>query len=181
MAHPDPRAGRPGSPDRARLVRHQHDEVALPAVGPRQACELPFTTDWYNRDSEHEGKVIREPVWAVEPNSMITHPAPDDTISTDDVEVKGWAWSNNGIGGVALSADGGATWQEAEVRPRREFEWQQFAATLPLPRTPGPMSIVARARDADGSIQPLSGTRNTAHSVQINRLLPGPRTADTGT
>ncbi|CAN7780443.1 molybdopterin-dependent oxidoreductase [Variovorax sp. LjRoot175] len=141
----------------------------------------PFTTDWYNRDSEHEGKVIREPVWAVEPNSMITHPAPDDTISTDDVEVKGWAWSNNGIGGVALSADGGATWQEAEVRPRREFEWQQFAATLPLPRTPGPMSIVARARDADGSIQPLSGTRNTAHSVQINRLLPGPRTADTGT
>ena len=144
-------------------------------------ADSPFTTLWYNRDSEHEGKVDREPVWAVEPNSMITHPAPGDTVSTDAVEVKGWAWSNNGIGGVALSADGGAIWQEAEVRPRREFEWQQFAATLPLPRTPGPMSIVARARDADGSIQPLSGKRNTAHSVQINRLLPGPGTADPGT
>ena len=112
---------------------------------------------------------------------MITHPAPGDTISTDDVEVKGWAWSNNGIGGAALSADGGATWHEAEVWPRREFEWQQFAATLPLPRTPGPVSIVARARDAEGSIQLLSGTRNAAHTVQIQRVLPGSKTADAGT
>lgn len=139
----------------------------------------PFTTLWYNRDSEHEGKVDREPVWAVEPNSMITHPVHGDTLSTDavDVEVKGWAWSNNGIGGVALSADGGATWQEADVRPRQEFEWQQFAATLALARTPGLVSIIARARDANGSIQPLSGTRNEAHSVQIDRPLPGSKTA----
>jgi len=144
-------------------------------------ADSPFTTLWYNRDREHEGKVDREPVWAVEANSMITHPAPDETVSTDAVEVKGWAWSNNGIGGVALSTDGGATWHEAEVRPRRDFEWQQFAAMLALPRTAGPVTIVARARDADGSIQPLSGTRNTAHSVQINRLLPDPGTADTGT
>ncbi|WP_369656395.1 hypothetical protein [Variovorax sp. V213] len=102
-------------------------------------------------------------------------------MSTDDVKVMGWAWSNNGIGGVALSTDGGATWHEAEIRPRREFEWQQFSATLPLPRTPGPMSIVARARDADGSIQPLSGTRSAAHSVQINRLPPASKAADAGT
>jgi DMSO/TMAO reductase YedYZ molybdopterin-dependent catalytic subunit len=133
----------------------------------------PFTTVWYNRDRKHEGEIVREPVWAVEPNSMIIHPAPGDTISTDDVDVNGWAWSNNGIGGVALSADGGATWQEAEVRPRREFEWQQFEATLALRRTPGSVSIVARARDADGSIQPLSGTRSAAHSVRIQRVLSG--------
>ena len=133
----------------------------------------PGTTVWYNRDTEQEGKVDREPVWAVEPNSMIIHPAPGDTISTDKVEVMGWAWSNNGIGGVALSTDGGATWQEAEVRPRREFEWQQFATTLALPLTPGPVSIIARAWDRDGSPQALGGTRNAAHSVQIQRVLTG--------
>jgi len=74
------------------------------------------------------------------------------------------------IGGVAISADGGATWHEAEVRPRREFEWQQFAATLP--GTSGPVSVVARGRDAEGSMQPLSGTRCAARSAQIQRLLP---------
>ncbi|CAN7734073.1 molybdopterin-dependent oxidoreductase [Variovorax sp. LjRoot290] len=136
-------------------------------------ANAPFTTVWYNRDKEHGGEVVQEPVWAVEPNSLITHPAPDDTISTDEVEVKGWAWSDNGISGVALSTDGAATWQSAEVRPRHEFEWQQFAATLPLPRRPGPVSIIAKARDTDGSIQPLSGARNAAHSVQIQRLLSG--------
>ncbi|WPG41597.1 molybdopterin-dependent oxidoreductase [Variovorax sp. EBFNA2] len=132
----------------------------------------PFTTLWYNRDSEREGEVLREPVWSVEPNSLITHPAQGDTISADEVAVKGWAWSGNGIDGVALSTDGAATWLEAEVLPRREFEWQQFAATLPLPQTPGLVSIIARARDADGSIQPLSGTRNAAHSTQISWFLP---------
>jgi DMSO/TMAO reductase YedYZ molybdopterin-dependent catalytic subunit len=144
-------------------------------------ANAPFTSVWYNRDREHKGEIVREPVWAVEPNSLITHPAPGDTISTDKVEVKGWAWSNNGVGGMALSTDGAATWQEAEVRPRQEFEWQQFAATLALPRTPGPVSIIARARDADGSIQPLSGTRNAAHMVQIQRVLPGSKAADAGT
>lgn len=137
-------------------------------------ANTPFTTVWYTREIELDGAVVREPVWAVEPNSLITHPAPGDTISTDKVEVKGWAWSNNGIGGVAISTDGAATWQPADLRPRREFEWQEFAATLPLPRTPGPVCIIARAQDADGSIQPLSGTRNAAHSVQVQRFLSGP-------
>lgn len=131
----------------------------------------PFTTVWYNRDKNHGGEVVREPVWAVEPNSLITHPAPGDTISTDTVEINGWAWSDKGIRGVDLSTDGAVTWQSAEVRPRQEFEWQQFTATLPLPRSPGPVNIVAKARDTDGSFQPLSGARNAAHSVQIQRLL----------
>lgn len=137
----------------------------------RRRASDPFTTVWYNRDMERGGAVVREPVWEVEPNSLITQPAPGDTICTDKVEVKGWAWSNNGVSGVALSTDGAATWQSAEVRPRHEFEWQQFAATLPLPRRPSSVRIIARARDADGSIQPLSGARNTAHSVQIERRL----------
>lgn len=136
-------------------------------------ANAPFTSIWYNRDREHEGEIVREPVWAVEPNSLITHPAPGDTISTDTVEVRGWAWSNHGISGVALSTDGAVTWQSAETRHRREFEWQQFTATLSLPRRPGPVTIIARACGADGSIQPLSGARNAAHSVQIQRVLTG--------
>ncbi len=134
----------------------------------------PFTTTWYNRDAGEGGAASREPVWAVEPNALITHPAPGELVQEGQVEVRGWAWSDGGVQRVEVSADGALSWEPAQVAPRRDYEWQAFSVQLALGAGTGPVTIVARAVGADGQTQALAGTRNAAHAVQVLRLAGPP-------
>jgi sulfite dehydrogenase len=66
---------------------------------------------------------------------------------------------------VGVSFDGGISWVAADVEERVGFGWQGFRATLDL--AVGRHEIIARATLRDGSVQPLSGTRNHCHRVEF--------------
>jgi len=130
------------------------------------------------RDREHDGEKMtgtdyrlpRMPVPPGEPfderdfevitempvNSLITMPAENFSVCAGSLlHVHGFAWSGRApVASVTISADGGATWQPAELEPEGErFAWRRFTATLQLDQM-GPVSIRAKAADAAGNVQP---------------------------
>ncbi|OJD33090.1 sulfite oxidase [Diplodia corticola] len=178
---------------------------ARPARAPS-----PFTTRWYNESVlavplaasmsggvdgagggavAEELAVVRRPVWAVEPNSMIVDPPPDTRVllltgrrdgvagggegGSADVVVSGWAWSHDGIASVRVCADDGADggWVDADVADRVDYSWQAFRAKLVLPV--GRYGVVARAMSKGGVEQPMHGRRNHVHRIGLE-VVGGP-------
>jgi DMSO/TMAO reductase YedYZ molybdopterin-dependent catalytic subunit len=104
----------------------------------------------------------------------IARPENGETIAADSsYRVHGAAWSGTGeITRVEVSVDSGITWRDANLlgEPVKnawrlwEYEWQ-------TPAKAGRHSIVARATDSRGVVQPVerSGDRGT---YMINHLLP---------
>jgi DMSO/TMAO reductase YedYZ molybdopterin-dependent catalytic subunit len=127
----------------------------------------PFTTALYN-DPAPEGGM--RPVWAVMPESAIVAPVPHATLGMRETEIWGWAWGALPISGVDISTDGGESWRAAEIEPRRQFAWQKFSSRW-RPERPGPVTIMARARDEAGSVQPAAAARNAIHSVAVE-IIP---------
>jgi len=126
-------------------------------------AEGPFTTTLYN-DPVPEGGT--RPVWAVMPECAIVAPAPDAVLGLTETEIWGWAWGAEPIRSVAVSTDGGAGWQTAELQPRRHFSWQRFR--LPWrPECPGTAVVMARATDETGATQPMAKARNAVHAVAV--------------
>jgi sulfite oxidase len=90
-------------------------------------------------------------------NSVIWDPVPGSSVPAGEVTVRGWAMANRGevIAKVELSADGGRTWQTAELTERgNRWTWNFWAATVTLPK--GSHTLIARATDSAGNTQPES-------------------------
>jgi DMSO/TMAO reductase YedYZ molybdopterin-dependent catalytic subunit len=128
------------------------------------------------RDQEHDGEKMRGtdyrlprmPIGPGEPidealfevitdmpvNSIITSPVQGFMLS-GPVEVRGFAWSGHvPLDSVAVSADGGTNWVTAELEDETErFAWRRFRATFRPAH--GPVTLLARATDAEGRAQPL--------------------------
>jgi hypothetical protein len=82
------------------------------------------------------------------------------------MEIWGWAWSFRGIAAAEVSIDGGATFKQAGLDPRRGWSWQRF--WLPWrPVARGQTQLCARALEAGGATQPRGGARNAMHSVHV--------------
>lgn len=98
--------------------------------------------------------------------SLITSPPSDASVRAGVVAVRGKAFSGAGsIVKVELSANDGATWQAANLAPpRADGGWQEFSSTVTL--TVGKTSLLARATDASGAIQPLEHTWNPGGYVR---------------
>ncbi|GKT45884.1 sulfite reductase [NADPH] flavoprotein alpha-component [Colletotrichum spaethianum] len=132
-------------------------------------AEGPYTTKFYNEidPMDPDGKRIR-PVWEVEVNSVITRPEPGAVVANNALQVEGWAWCNENVTKVLVSADAGASWSEAKLRSRVDFEWQRWNVILDL--VPGEHKLIASAISESGHRQPISGRRNHAHSIPITVL-----------
>lgn len=126
-------------------------------------AEGPFTTSLYN-DPAADG--ARRPVWAVMPESALVAPAPNAELGMDETAIWGWAWGALPIRSVEISTDGGASWREAELEPRRQFSWQRFSLAW-RPERPGDALVMARARDQSGAVQPDTAARNAIHAVPV--------------
>ncbi|HEY8383935.1 MAG TPA: sulfite oxidase [Microvirga sp.] len=110
--------------------------------------------------------------------SIVTAPADGARLpsGTRSVAVRGAAWAGDGtVARVEVSADGGASWQEAALSPpRNRYDWVRFAAELPVPGQ-GSCRLLARATDAEGNVQPLQATNwnpqgyacNVVHGVTV--------------
>lgn len=132
----------------------------------KERAKGPFTTTFYNEIDPYGSKGQKErPVWSLQVNSIITRPRPEELLTTTTVIVEGWAWSDDGVSEVEITADEGQSLGMAKVWTRVQYEWQRFRCPVHL--LPGEHIVVARAKSKLGDRQPLIGWRNHAHSVKL--------------
>lgn len=89
---------------------------------------------------------------------------------------------DRGIARVEVSADGGATWRDAELEPPlSELAWVRWRIEVE-PRAPGRLELVARATDRQGNVQDatvrsvLPSGATGLHRVEVTAVpgLPSP-------
>jgi DMSO/TMAO reductase YedYZ molybdopterin-dependent catalytic subunit len=114
------------------------------------------------------------PLAEMQVKAEIAKPSQGETVAANsNVRVYGAAWASDGeIAKVELSTDGGSTWSKAtllgESKPNAwrlwEFDWK-------TPNAPGGQTLVARATDSLGRMQPVERDRDRG-TYMINHLLP---------
>lgn len=152
--------GYPGSAwqkwlDRISLRPQEHDgekmrgtEYRLPIrpVGPGEAL-----------DPANFAVITDMPV-----KSLISAPANGFVVKQGErITVSGFAWSGAiPLAGVAISSDGGVSWQEVPLQPGEGvFAWRGFEAEVTAEGA-GPLVVMARARDTAGNSQPMQPVWN---------------------
>ena len=114
------------------------------------------------------------PLTEMQIKAEIAQPAEGETVPANSrVRVHGAAWTSDGqITKVELSTDGGSTWNETSLlgAPKAnawrlwEFNWQTPAAA-------GSQTLMARATDSRGRVQPLERDADRG-TYMINHVLP---------
>ncbi|MBV9998949.1 MAG: sulfite oxidase [Verrucomicrobia bacterium] len=90
-----------------------------------------------------------------------------------DYLVHGAAWSGSEpVTRVELSSDGGANWQEARLLGQPcEHAWLLWEFRWRTPAVPGPVTLIARAQDAAGRVQPEERDHDLG-SYAVHHRLP---------
>ncbi len=105
------------------------------------------------------GAVVTE-AWPVK--SMITHPAPNAAVKVGKpMLIEGRAWVGEGaIEKVEVSFNEGASWQRAAINSGGDkYAWRVFSYEY-LPKAPGHATVLARATDDRGNVQPIVSAWN---------------------
>ncbi|HXI21862.1 MAG TPA: sulfite oxidase [Gemmatimonadales bacterium] len=92
-------------------------------------------------------------------NTVILTPVPGATLAAGPTVVRGWALGpdSRGVALVEVSPDGGRSWVRARITDSDgAWAWVQWEAGLDL--APGDHTIVARAADGNGQLQPADLT-----------------------
>jgi len=96
------------------------------------------------------------PITEMVVNSLITFPDDGQSLPAGKpLEIRGLAWDGGyGITGVAVSADGGASWVPAVLgEDGGRFAFRPWSLTLPTPK-PGKVTILVKATNRAGESQP---------------------------
>src|SRR6266852_4050144 len=143
-----------------------------------QAVREPFHGYWQTTDYAYwarvEGKPVRRPLGEMQLKSQIARPCVYETLAPNRIyTISGAAWAGETcVTEIAVSTDGGRTWTEAEfVDPVRRHAWRRWKLDWLTPKEPGQFTLLARAKDAAGVIQPDKHDRNYGTYV-INHPLP---------
>jgi hypothetical protein len=88
--------------------------------------------------------------------SCITAPEDRQKIAPERVTIRGFAWAGeNAIERVEVSTDGGSRWRDAQLSPKKlPFAWRLWSLEW-LPGDPGYYTLMSRATDAAGRVQPI--------------------------
>jgi len=103
-------------------------------------------------DWAESGPIYRFPI-----NGAIADPGPDAEVSAGVIRVSGYALPSGrdsaAVKAVLISADGGATWQQAELSGKAsEFCWQLWNAQVKV--TAGTDRLLLKAYDTSGNFMP---------------------------
>lgn len=135
--------------------------------------EGPFTTTYYNdvvvTPTPDNPKGITKPVWEIAPESIIVSPAANAELPGGTCLIWGWAWADAGIQGVEVSMDGGQNWTAANMEIAVNRAWQRFELMW-KPPAHGQYTLMSRATDHTGKIQPLLHARNCVYEVLVTVL-----------
>ncbi|MHB8882301.1 MAG: sulfite oxidase [Thermodesulfovibrionales bacterium] len=105
-------------------------------------------------------ETVSTEAWPVK--SVITSPAPGAKFRTGEtIRVSGKAWAgDNGIQKVEVSVDEGVTWKPAMLSNQGDrYAWRMFTFSHRADRQ-GYMTLLARATDTAGNVQPISAVWN---------------------
>ena len=97
-----------------------------------------------------------EPIESMPVKSSITAPQDQATLALGPVVIRGFAWAGEeSIERVEVSTDGGSRWSEAELSPQKlRFAWRLWQLRW-QPANPGYYTILSRATDSAGRVQPV--------------------------
>lgn len=105
--------------------------------------------------------------------SEIIRPRAGESIAVGANRVVGLAWAGEeAIAEVALSTDGGKTWEKAKfVGPQAPYSWTLWEYVWEVPK-PGSYTLIARATSAGGRTQPDDyDPFNLGYLINISRPL----------
>ncbi|MDX2265646.1 MAG: sulfite oxidase [Hyphomicrobiales bacterium] len=111
-------------------------------------------------------------IWEMEVKSWVTVPLGD--VKAGRNQISGFAFGGmNAVKSVEVSVDGGETWSKAElVGPDMgRFAWRQFVLSADL--KPGSYTLVSRATDSQGAVQPKEPEINGSGYSHNGWLAPG--------
>ena len=106
--------------------------------------------------------------------SEIARPTFYETLEPNQVyTVSGAAWAGEtDVTEIAVSTDGGQTWAEAEFLDLvQRHAWRRWKFDWLTPKKPGQYTLLARAKDAKGGVQPDKHDQNYGTYV-ITHPLP---------
>ena len=128
-----------------------------------------FQTDRYIIEDE-AGKTV--PLSSMGVKSVIGSPDEGDAVRMGGVCVRGTAWSGSQrISAVDVSCDGGETWTRADVvGPSERYAWQRWSYCW-NPPAPGEYTLMSRAIDACGNVQPMKTHWNRL-GYMVNGVRP---------
>jgi len=88
--------------------------------------------------------------------SAITKPSEEDQVRLGPLTISGYAWAGEQkILRVEVSVDGGAKWKDAQLTPQNlNYAWRLWKLNWTPPR-PGYYTILSRAMDSAGNVQPF--------------------------
>jgi len=150
------------------------------------AVREPFQGYWQTSDygywSYFEGKPVRRPLGEMKVKSEIVRPGVYETIAANQMyTVFGAAWAGEAeVTELSVSIDGGQTWNKAEfLEPAQRHTWRHWKYDWLTPEKPGKYTLLARAKDASGNVQPNEhdpnhGTYVIDHPLPIEVLVAAP-------
>ena len=117
-----------------------------------------FQTDRYIMETEDGGM---EPLTSMVVKSLISSPRHGQFFDARPHQVTGLAWSGAGsVTQVEVSDDFGESWRPAQLGGlNHQYAWQQWGITW-HPKSPGHHTLMARATDETGSVQPMEPNWN---------------------
>jgi DMSO/TMAO reductase YedYZ molybdopterin-dependent catalytic subunit len=143
-----------------------------------QAVRVPFLGYWQTSDYAYwdsmDGRPVRRALGEMKLKSEIARPGVYEILVANRIyPVSGAAWAGEtDVTEIAVSTDGGRTWAEAEfLDPVRRHAWRRWKFDWLTPKEPGQYTLLARAKDAGGVLQPDEHDQNYGSYV-INHSLP---------
>jgi DMSO/TMAO reductase YedYZ molybdopterin-dependent catalytic subunit len=133
-----------------------------------------FQTLDYSYFERRQGIPSLVPLTENQVKAQIARPARHEVVPKGrDYRVHGAAWAGEStIAKVELSTDGGKTWAEATLAGEPiPHAWRLWEWTWRTPNAAGPGSMIARATDARGRVQPMTRD-DDRRTVMINHLVP---------
>ena len=135
-----------------------------------------FMAKGYRYTYPGEDPANAPPVEEIRVKSLITWPLDGMRIRPGAISLLGLAWAGPaGLARVEISTDGGRTWDAARFAPTdATLAWRQWQAEAMLAHR-GPATLMARATDGAGAVQPLEARpnaggygNNSIHRVAID-------------
>jgi DMSO/TMAO reductase YedYZ molybdopterin-dependent catalytic subunit len=138
----------------------------------------PFQGYWQTTDYAYwdylDARPVRRSLGEMKLKSEIARPCVYETLAGNQVcTVFGAAWAGETeVTEIAVSTDGGQSWKEAEfLDPVQRHAWRRWKFDWLTPKQPGKYTLLARAKDANGRLQPEKHDQNYGSYV-ITHPLP---------
>jgi DMSO/TMAO reductase YedYZ molybdopterin-dependent catalytic subunit len=143
-----------------------------------QAVREPFHGYWQTSDYAYwasmNGKPVRRALGEMQLKSEIARPCVYETLAPNQIyPVIGAAWAGEiDVSEIEVSTDGGRTWAKAEfLDAARRHAWRRWRFDWLTPKQPGQYTLMARAKDSGGALQPDEHDQNYGVYV-IHHSLP---------